>query len=187
MSGTIWTKFYWSDWETDPALKMCSLAAQGLWMRMLCIAAVHEPIGYVAVKGIGLDIPAIANVTGASVEEVKLLIPELEKWSVFKRDRAGVIYSKRMVNDEKKQKIARKNGKNGGNPSLSKRTGNSASDNPRLKAPVKGGLKTHMPEARVQKESKKELVAGAAPSERRDTYSESDSAMFTRDEREYPY
>ena len=59
MSGTIWSKFYWSDWETDPALRLCSLAAQGLWMRMLCVAASHDPIGYVAVAGRGLDETAL--------------------------------------------------------------------------------------------------------------------------------
>jgi hypothetical protein len=39
MSGTRWSKFYWSDWDGDMRLRLCSLAAQGLWMQMLCIAA----------------------------------------------------------------------------------------------------------------------------------------------------
>ena len=64
MSGTVWSKFFWSDWETDPALRLCSLAAQGFWMRMLSIAAAHDPIGYVAVAGRTLDETALARLTG---------------------------------------------------------------------------------------------------------------------------
>lgn len=148
MSGTTWTKFYWSDWESDPALRLCSLAAQGLWMRMLCIASAHDPIGYVAVAGRGLDETALARMTGCSESEVSDLLGELDRNGVFSRDRNGRIYSRRMVADAKKAAIARKNGKNGGNPSLRKDRGNPASDNP----PDKGCLKPQEPEASIQKD-----------------------------------
>lgn len=146
MSGTTWTKFYWSDWESDPALRLCSLAAQGLWMRMLCIASAHDPIGYVAVAGRGLDETALARMTGCSGSEVIDLLGELERNGVFSRDRTGRIYSRRMVSDAKKAAIARKNGKQGGNPSLAKQKEKSASDNPPDNTP----LKTQEPEARSQ-------------------------------------
>ena len=61
MAGTIWTKFFWQDWAADPALRMCSFAAQGLWMRVLCLAAEADPIGYVVVNGKPLDFSAIAR------------------------------------------------------------------------------------------------------------------------------
>lgn len=118
MSGVIWTKFFWSDWETDPALRLCSFAAQGLWMRMLCIAAVHDPIGYVAVAGRGLDETSIARMTGGLESEVSSLLGELDRNGVFSRDRHGRIYSRRMVSDAKKSAAARKFGKEGGNPKL---------------------------------------------------------------------
>jgi hypothetical protein len=143
VSGTTWTKFFWSDWDTDPALRLCSFAAQGLWMRMLCIAAAHDPIGYVAVAGRGLDETSIARMTGGSESEVRDLLGELDLNGVFSRDRHGRIYSRRMVSDAKRAAIARKNGKNGGNPSLGKDRGNLAPDNP----PVKGGLKPQEPTA----------------------------------------
>jgi len=31
--------FFWIDWENDENLKQCSDAAQGIWMRLLCIMA----------------------------------------------------------------------------------------------------------------------------------------------------
>jgi hypothetical protein len=141
MSGTTWTKFYWSDWDTDPALRLCSFAAQGLWMRMLCIAASHDPIGYVAVAGRALEATDIARMTGGSEGDVQTLLAELDRNGVCSRDRHGRIYSRRMVRDAKAAAMARKNGKLGGNPSLSKHKGNQPWDNP----PDKTRLKTHKP------------------------------------------
>lgn len=130
VSGVVWSKFFWSDWANDPALRLCSLAAQGLWMRMLCVAAEHDPIGYVAVAGRGLELPGLARVIGADESEVQILLGELERNGVFSRDRKGRIYSRRMVRDAKKAATARKNGKKGGNPSLSNINSISASDKP---------------------------------------------------------
>lgn len=137
MSGVVWSKFYWSDWETDPALRLCSLGAQGLWMRMLCIAAAHDPIGYVAVAGRGLDETSLARLTGCQESEVASLLGELDRNGVFSRDRHGRIYSRRMVDDAKKSAIAKKNGKNGGNPSLCNQKENSGSDKGEDKTPLK--------------------------------------------------
>lgn len=104
------------------ALKMCSLAAQGLWMRMLCIAAQHDPTGYVSINRVGLDPEGISRIVGAGVDEVRSLIGELSLNGVFSRDRNGTIYNRRMVRDAKKALVARRNGKLGGNPKLTCRT-----------------------------------------------------------------
>lgn len=155
-----WGKFFWQDWESDPALKLCSLAAQGLWMRMLCIAATHDPIGYVAVAGIALDETGLARLTGAPESEVRSLLGELDRTGVFSRDAKHRIYSRRMIRDARKAATARKNGKKGGNPSLGNNKGKSGSDN----LPDKGGLKPHKPEARSQSNSDNKLSdAEASP------------------------
>lgn len=146
MPGTLWTKWYWSDWANDPALRLCSLAAQGMWMRMLCIAAEADPIGYVTVNGRPLDGQDLARIAGVSVPEAETLLAELDRNGVFSRDRNGTCYSRRMIRDAKRAKISRKNGKEGGNPALRKQRGNSARDNP----PDNVGLKTHKPRARSQ-------------------------------------
>lgn len=113
--ASLW---FWRDWESDVALKACSLAAQGLWMRMLCIAAQHDPIGYVAVNRVGLDPEGIARIAGAGVDETRSLMDELSQNGVFSRDRNGTIYNRRMTRDAKKQALARKSGERGGNPKL---------------------------------------------------------------------
>lgn len=117
-----WAKFFWQDWETDPALRLCSLAAQGLWMRMLCIASAHEPIGYVAVAGKPLNETSLARLTGAQESEIASLLGELGDAGVYSRDAKGRIYSRRMIRDARKSAEAKKNGKLGGNPNLSKQT-----------------------------------------------------------------
>lgn len=148
MSGVIWSKFFWQDWETDHAVRLSSFAAQGLWMRMLCIAAAHDPIGYVAVAGKGLDETGLALLTGRQESEIASLLGELERNGVFSRDRQGRIYSRRMIRDARKAATARNNGKKGGNPSLSNPSGNSASD----KGGDMGQDKPHKPRAKSQSE-----------------------------------
>lgn len=147
MSGTIWSKFFWSDWESDPNLRLCSLAAQGLWMRMLCIAAAHEPIGYVAIAGKGLEEAALARLAGCAEAELGALLAELEGNRVFSRDRHGRIYSRRMIADARKARAARKNGLKGGNPSLSKERAFSPSDKRRARAGDKAGDKPQSPDS----------------------------------------
>jgi hypothetical protein len=129
MTAMPWDKFYWSDYESDTALKLCSLAAQGLWMRMLCICAHAEPKGFLMVAGKPLSIDDMASLFGKPVSEIEPLLNELESREIFSRNKAGNIYNRRMIRTEKKARTARENGKNGGNPTLSKQTEIHASDN----------------------------------------------------------
>lgn len=161
MSGLPWAKFFWSDYAADPALKLCSFAAQGLWMRMLCIAAEHEPVGFIAVNGNGLDIDGIARMTGGDSNEVSALLIELDRNGVFSRDRRGWIYSRRMINDAKKRRNAHERGKKGGNPSLLKQRENQDTLKLEDKSEDNIGDKPQSPEARVQ--SKKALPKKALP------------------------
>lgn len=169
MSGTTWSKFFWADWQSDPALRLCSYAARGLWMDMLCIAASHDPVGYVCVAGQPLDSRAIARMTGGDESEVDALLVELDRNGVFSRDRRDRIFSRRMISDAKKAKLASENGKKGGNPSLGKDKGNPASDNPPLKGGDKAGVgqgdKPHKPEARKKDTVSNETDARASPGE----------------------
>jgi len=135
-----WMKFYPSDWRADPALRMCSVSARGLWMEMLCIMHEAEPYGSLRVNGNALTERHVASLAGASVEEVSAWLLELETAGVFSRDDDGVIVSRRMQRDMSKAEADKANGKRGGNPELRKGV------NP----PVKGGDKAQKPEARSQ-------------------------------------
>lgn len=153
MSGLPWSKFFWSDYAADPALKLCSFAAQGLWMRMLCIAAEHDPVGYVAVNGRGLDASGVARMTGGATDEVAGLVSELEGNGVFNRDRRGWIYSRRMIKEMRRTRAASATGKLGGNPKLThgyNKPGFLYLAGPRRDGAFKIGISIN-PEARVRK------------------------------------
>jgi hypothetical protein len=122
-------------------------------MRMLCLAAEHDPPGYVAINGRGLEPKDIARITGGSLDEVSALISELESNGVFSRDRRGWIYSRRMKNEAKKRDIAAQNGKKGGNPSLTKQKENPASDKGEDNGSLNGQANPQKPEARSQSNS----------------------------------
>ncbi len=103
-------QFYPGDWLHDTGLCACSLAARGLWIDMLAFMHQGTPYGHLtlpATKEGGKDIlrpilPAIlARMVGCSEEEVQHFLKELEGAGVFSRTDESVIFSRRMVQDEK--------------------------------------------------------------------------------------
>jgi hypothetical protein len=145
-----YARFFWNDYGNDLGLRTCSLAAQGLWMRMLTVMALADRPGYLAVKGEPITAPELARLIGKDQDEVEPLFAELERRGVFSRDRKGRVFSRRIVRDENLRQKCRENGKRGGNPALlatnGKDTGNSSQVNPQDNGRVKGGVK---PRARV--------------------------------------
>jgi len=141
-----WLKFYPTDWRSDPRLRMCGIAARGLWIEM--IALMHEavPYGHLIVSGHSPTDAQLAVLAGMPSAQVPELLGELESAGVFSRTREGVIYSRKLTRMAKKAATARKNGKNGGNPNLGKEREILASDNPQVKPPDK----PQKPEARSQ-------------------------------------
>jgi hypothetical protein len=110
MSGLPWGKFFWKDWLTDPALSVCSLAAQGLWMRMLCIMSMSEPPGHFTLPPSRKDISEarqVARLCLADARLVRALLEELETRRVFSRNEGGTIVSRRMIRDAELSEIGR--------------------------------------------------------------------------------
>ncbi len=122
-------------------------------MGCLCVASKGDPTGYLVINGQTLSTTDIARLTGGSEAEVDELLIELERNGVFSRDSKDRIYCRRMVRDVKKASVARKNGKRGGNPSLSKQKEISASDNQPDNPTLK--LRSQKPETRIEKEEPK--------------------------------
>lgn len=150
MNGNRWSKFWWQDWQNDQELKLVSLAAQGLWMRLLCIAHEAEPYGHVLVGGIQPTVKDLAVLIGVASERViSSALVELERKKVFSRTENGTIFCRRMVRDKVATDRAREFGRKGGNPSLNGKDHEPKKppggltpplnpvDNPRLKPPLK--------------------------------------------------
>jgi hypothetical protein len=145
-----WMKFYPSDWRADPALRMCSLGARGLWAELMCIMHEAEPYGFLLVNGLPMNEKQIASLAGAPLRETVNYIAELESCGVFSRSPAGVIYSRRMKRDQEKAEKDKANGKGGGNPNIKLR--DNVGVNPKVNVVVKPGDKAQIPDTRTQKE-----------------------------------
>ena len=143
-----WLKFFPTDWRADPALRMCSLAARGLWIEMLCLMHEARPHGSLLVNGKPVTVAGLANLVGAGVAEVEGFLAELEEAGVFSRDADGALYSRRMRRDEERATVNRVNGRAGGNPSL--KAGVNPPVNPPDNPPVKAGVKAQKPESKLQ-------------------------------------
>lgn len=98
-------QFYVKDWMSHPGLRMCTLAARGLWLEMMCIMHECTPYGYLAIGGKGILPEVFARRVGESEADVLRWLTELETNAVFARDPSGIIYSPRMLRDEHNRQV----------------------------------------------------------------------------------
>jgi len=120
-----WSKFYWADWRANKELRLCSLAARGLWMEMLCLMHEATPYGHLLINGKAPTLPQIAVQVGAPTGLVRKALDELEGAGVA-TIKDGVWISRRMVRDAHRRAVNQANGASGGNPRLLDK----GSDNP---------------------------------------------------------
>jgi hypothetical protein len=164
-----WGKFVWAHWENDEALALCSMAAQGFWMRLLCIAVKEG--GYVLIGGKSPTAEKLARIVRSTPEEVQSWLEELEAEGVFSRTGRGEIYSRRMVREAKLARRNRENGSKGGNPKLRKDAENDAWDNhranPHREPPAADPVKAEEEKEKIREESSDPngSAAGAASGE----------------------
>ena len=111
-------QFYPADWRKDSGLRLCSLAARGLWVELMCIAHECDEYGKLKQNGRGFSHKTLAKLVGLSPQTCLKLLTELEENGVFSKDEDGAIYSRRMVRDEELRKIRAEAGSKGGNPIL---------------------------------------------------------------------
>lgn len=108
-NGHRWSKFWWRDHQGDAALRMCSLAARGFWMELLCLAHEAIPAGHVLVNGKPPSVAQIAAIAGTTPYIAQKLIAELESAGVFSRTVDGVIFCRRMIRDAAASEQGREN------------------------------------------------------------------------------
>lgn len=151
-----WLKFWPADWQSDPSLRMVTLAARGLWIELLSVMHDAVPYGHLLVNGVQPNPKQIAAMVGAATaSQIAKLLHELEDAGVFSRTEDGTIYSRRMVRDNVTREKSRDFGRQGGNPAL-KPTVTDPRDG--LTPPHKPNLNGHAravqrPEAEEEKES----------------------------------
>ena len=102
-----WVKWYFDDWRSDTRLRMCSLAARGLWADILSYMHEGEPYGHFTIDGRVPELPDIARLVGSPVKDVRLAYAELERHGVFSRDEKGIPFSRRLVRDREVSDLGR--------------------------------------------------------------------------------
>ena len=133
-----WSKWYWSDWLADPAIRISSLAAKGLWIDLLAILATSKIRGVLVIPEkqnspiFGKDVVSgkqnkskmeakyLSKFSGESAEAIEILLVELETNGVFSRDEYGRIYNRRMIREKQISEIRAEAGRRGGRPSSQK-------------------------------------------------------------------
>jgi hypothetical protein len=96
-----WAKFFWADWADDSALALCSLTAQGVWMRLLCIAVQSSSYGTVLIGGRQPTDQELASLMRPRMKpsHFRRALAELERNNVAKRDPNGALTCLRLVRD----------------------------------------------------------------------------------------
>jgi hypothetical protein len=116
MAASSAMTWFWSDWLGDQAVRRLTPAERGVWIDLIGLAAVAQPIGYVCDdRGTPLTDSEIARVTNAgSAEEVGKLIAGILEKGAASRDRTGRIYNRRMVRNVELKRKRAEAGKLGG-------------------------------------------------------------------------
>ena len=114
---------YPADWRKDVELGHCRPLARGLWWEMLCVMHECKPYGHLATNGVAMSDGDAAKACRFPLESYRNAVRNLEANGVFSRTPEGVIFSRRMVRDERLRAMRAAAGKQGGNPVLLKQTG----------------------------------------------------------------
>jgi hypothetical protein len=163
MSLKPWMKWYPADWRSDPKLRMCCASARGVWADMLALMHEGEPYGHLLVNGMAPNPRQLASLIGTPEREVSAAVAELGTAGVYSKTNGGVIYSRRMVRDNRKAEQDRANGKGGGNPYLVGQDNGGV--NPHSNQDDNGEDKAQKLEARSQKPERKSRARGALSAE----------------------
>lgn len=135
-------QFYPADWRKDVELQSCSMAAQGLWINVMCLAHECEPYGHLTINGKGMNPAQLGRQVGLSAKECETLLAELIDSGVARRTDEGVIFSSRMVRDEDLRNRRAAGGKDGAEHGEKGAEAGSKGGRPRKD---KGGFETPLP------------------------------------------
>lgn len=94
-------QFYWGDPLRHAGLRTCSLAARGLFLDAFCHMAGSDEHGVLSINGHALSDEKFARLVGEPAKVVAKLLEELLAAGVFARRADGVLFSPRMMRDER--------------------------------------------------------------------------------------
>lgn len=94
-----WIKFWTRDYLGDSRLTGCSLAAQGLWLRIVCVMSQQNPLGILSDHDGAWDRDHILLAAGVDPTLGAEYLRELESSGAFGRSAEGALMSRRLVRE----------------------------------------------------------------------------------------
>ncbi len=113
-------QFYPEDWLSSTKLQLCSMTAQGLLVNLICLMHQSEVYGKLLINGSRPAHKLVIKLLRMHYKTFNKALDELILCGVLKIDEDGVIYCKRMIDDNRLRETRRESGKLGGNPDLVK-------------------------------------------------------------------
>lgn len=92
-------QWYWDDWFSAFDVRLCSLAARGLWIDMLGIMYKAEIRGTLTINGRQIDSKTLAKIVGDTMANTDEYLKELENQDVFSRLEDNTIICRRMFRE----------------------------------------------------------------------------------------
>src|SRR5205809_355908 len=97
----------------------CSLAAQGLWLRMRLVMHDSVPYGHLSLAGAPMSPATVATRCGiVDLATYESLLEELRTQQVLRVARDGSFFDPYLVRQEHAKRVAKRAGSKGGNPQL---------------------------------------------------------------------
>lgn len=121
-------QMYPKDWNEDTRLKMCSYAAQGLWIRLINTTYDMPEKGVFRFSNRPLTVNEILSLLPGNMRVKKRAFQELLDWKVIKQFEDKSFYCQRLHKDMKLREIRKEAGMKGGNPNLVRNLDNQKGD-----------------------------------------------------------
>lgn len=141
MAKLPWFKWYPDAWLSDEKLRACCPAARGLWIDLLSLMHKNDRRGYLQLAGKPVTVQQLARMTGCEPDDVSLLLAELLNSGVASATDDGIVYSRRMVDEEQKREKCSEAGKRGGGNPRMRYQGDANDEDWALKGSTKGSTK----------------------------------------------
>lgn len=93
--------WYPGDHRRDTGVQACCFEARALWREALDLMHDAEPYGHLVAGGEPIDVATLARIVGITPARARKYVAELETRGVLSRTKTGIIFSRRMVRDER--------------------------------------------------------------------------------------
>ena len=112
-------QFYPADWRKDPGVQALDYFEKGVWLELLFIMFESKNRGFLEINGQKIETKMLAKMLGLTAKKTQKILNTLAYFDVYSVNENGVIYSRRMVSDERIRQIRIKAGATGGQANAS--------------------------------------------------------------------